>query len=136
MNKRMKRQMLIGITVIISLVMIGIGGKVYIDKREERKAQELLIAEKESVQALKNTFADIVEVKIEQTGYDNMTGSYGMLVTMRNTKGQAVYFSYDFSKNSREIDTYGIEDRSIQVEGITKNKVKVIYSNSKEEYVW
>ncbi|MGG5309301.1 MULTISPECIES: hypothetical protein [Enterococcus] len=135
MNKRMKRQMLIGITVIISLVMIGIGGKVYIDKREERKAQELLIAEKESVQALKNTFADIVEVKIEQTGYDNMTGSYGMLVTMRNTKGQAVYFSYDFSKNSREIDTYGIEDRSIQVEGITKNKVKVIYSNSKEEYV-
>ena len=132
MNKRMKRQMLIGITVIISLVMIGIGGKVYIDKREERKAQELLIAEKESVQALKNTFADIVEVKIEQTGYDNMTGSYGMLVTMRNTKGQAVYFSYDFSKNSREIDTYGIEDRSIQVEGITKNKVKVIYSNSKE----
>jgi len=136
MNKRMKRQMLIGITVIISLVMIGIGGKVYIDKREERKAQELLIAEKESVQALKNTFADIVEVKIEQTGYDNMTGSYGMLVTMRNTKRQAVYFSYDFSKNSREIDTYGIEDRSIQVEGITKNKVKVIYSNSKEEYVW
>jgi len=135
MNKRMKRQMLIGITVIISLVMIGIGGKVYIDKREERKAQELLIAEKESVQALKNTFADIVEVKIEQTGYDNMTGSYGMLVTMRNTKRQAVYFSYDFSKNSREIDTYGIEDRSIQVEGITKNKVKVIYSNSKEEYV-
>ncbi|MEI1232549.1 hypothetical protein [Enterococcus mundtii] len=135
MNKRMKRQMLIGITVIISLVIIIIGGKAYIDKREERKAQELLIAEKESVQALKNIFADILEVKIEQTGYDNMTGSYGMLVTMRNTKGQAVYFSYDFSKNSREIDTYGIEDRSIQVEGITKNKVKVIYSNSKEEYV-
>lgn len=135
MRKQINKRLVIGIAVLISLVMIGIGGKVYIDKREERKAQELLIAEKESVQALKNTFADIVEVKIEQTGYDNMTGSYGMLVTMRNTKGQAVYFSYDFSKNSREIDTYGIEDRSIQVEGITKNKVKVIYSNSKEEYV-
>lgn len=135
MKKRMNKQILIGITVIISLVIIVIGGKVYMDKREERKAQELLAVEKQSVQALKNTFADIAEVKIEQTGYDNMTGSYGMLVTMRNTKGQAVYFSYDFSKNSREIDTYGIEDRSIQVEGITKNKVKVIYSNSKEEYV-
>ncbi len=60
MKKRMNKQMLIGITIIISLVIIIIGGKVYMDKREARKAQELLMAEKESVQALKNTFADIV----------------------------------------------------------------------------
>ena len=51
--------------MLISLVMIGIGGKVYIDKREERKAQELLAVEKQSVQALKNTFVDIAEVKFE-----------------------------------------------------------------------
>uniref|UniRef100_UPI0036F2ED9D hypothetical protein n=1 Tax=Enterococcus mundtii TaxID=53346 RepID=UPI0036F2ED9D len=66
MNKRMKRQILIGITVIISLVIIVIGGKAYIDKREERKVQELLAVEKQSVQALKNAFADIAEVEIER----------------------------------------------------------------------
>ena len=98
MNKRMKRQMLIGITVIISLVIIIIGGKAYIDKREERKAQELLIAEKESVKLLKNIFADILEVKIEQTGYDNMTGSYGILVTIETKKDRLFIFRYDFSK--------------------------------------
>ncbi|PTO39521.1 hypothetical protein C6P52_04275 [Enterococcus mundtii] len=135
MNKRMKRQMLIGITVIISLVIIIIGGKAYIDKREERKAQELLIAEKESVQALKNIFADILEVKIEHSGYFSMTGSYDMFVTMTNTKQQSVYFSYGFGKHSREILDYGIEDRSIQTKGITKNKIKVIYSNGEEDYV-
>ncbi|WP_375060628.1 hypothetical protein [Enterococcus mundtii] len=131
----MKRQMLIGITVIISLVIIIIGGKAYIDKREERKAQELLIAEKESVQALKNIFADILEVKIEHSGYFSMTGSYDMFVTMTNTKQQSVYFSYGFGKHSREILDYGIEDRSIQTKGITKNKIKVIYSNGEEDYV-
>ncbi|AUB52283.1 hypothetical protein [Enterococcus mundtii] len=135
MNKRMKRQMLIGITVIISLVIIIIGGKAYIDKREERKAQELLIAEKESVQALKNIFANILEVKIEHSGYFSMTGSYDMFVTMTNTKQQSVYFSYGFGKHSREILDYGIEDRSIQTKGITKNKIKVIYSNGEEDYV-
>ncbi|WP_238046497.1 hypothetical protein [Enterococcus mundtii] len=133
MNKRMKRQMLIGITVIISLVMIGIGGKVYIDKREERKAQELLMAEKESVQALKNTFADIVEVKIEDTAYNNMTGSYRMFLTMKNIKDQSVYFSYGFGKHSQEIGDYGIIDSHIQIEGVTNTKVKVTYSNGEEE---
>ncbi|MDA9429590.1 hypothetical protein B834_2090 [Enterococcus mundtii 1A] len=49
MRNRTNKQLVIGMAVLISLVMIGIGGKVYMDKREERKAQELLIAEKESV---------------------------------------------------------------------------------------
>ncbi|MGM0107840.1 hypothetical protein [Enterococcus sp. AZ172] len=135
MKKRMNKQLLIGITVIISLVIIVIGGKVYTDKREERKAQELLIAEKESVQALKNTFADIVEVKIEDTAYNNMTGSYRMLVTMKNIKDQSVYFSYGFGKHSRKMGDYGIENSSVQIEGITKNKVKIIHSNGKVDYV-
>lgn len=135
MKKRMNKQLLIGITVIISLVIIVIGGKVYMDKREERKAQELLIAEKESVQALKNTFADIVEVKIEDTAYNNMTGSYRMFLTMKNIKDQSVYFSYGFGKHSQEIGDYGIIDSHIQIEGVTNTKVKVTYSNGEEEDV-
>ncbi len=85
MKKRMNKQLLIGITVMLSLVIIVIGGKVYMDKREERRAQELLAVEKQSVQALKNTFANILEVKIEHSGYFSMTGSYDMFVTMTNT---------------------------------------------------
>ncbi|WP_238046496.1 hypothetical protein [Enterococcus mundtii] len=137
MKKRMNKQLLIGITVIISLVIIVIGGKAYIDKREERKAQEILIAEKESVQALKNIFADILEVKMEDAGYDkvSMTGAHGMRVTLTNTKGQSVCFSYSFGNHSREIGSYGVIDRTVQVKGITKNKVKVIHSNGKVDYV-
>ncbi|PQC32869.1 hypothetical protein [Enterococcus mundtii] len=135
MRKQINKRLVIGIAVLISLVMIGIGGKVYIDKREERKAQELLAVEKQSVQALKNTFADIVEVKIEDTAYNNMTGSYRMLVTMKNIKDQSVYFSYGFGKHSRKMGDYGIEDSSVQIEGVTKNKVKIIHSNGKVDYV-
>ncbi|MZU11772.1 hypothetical protein GUA37_11590, partial [Bifidobacterium longum] len=61
MKKRMNKKLLIGIIVMLSLVIIVIGGKLYMDKREERKAQELLAVEKQSVQVLKNTFAYIAE---------------------------------------------------------------------------
>ncbi len=133
MNKRMKRQLLIGITAIISLIMIGIGGKVYMDKREERKVQELLTAEKQSVQAIKNTFADIGEVKFEKTGYNSVTVSYRKVVTMKNSKGQSVYFDFGFGNHSQEVDDYGIVDRHVQIEGITYTQVKVTYSNGQEE---
>ncbi|MBP2097651.1 hypothetical protein J2Z52_000460 [Enterococcus rivorum] len=103
------------------------------DKREEKKEQELLAVEKQSVNALKNTFADIAEVKIEQTGYNSMTGSYNMIVTMTNTEGESVYFSYGFVKDSGEIADYGVEDEDIQKEGKTTDKIKVVYSNGEEE---
>ena len=122
-----------GIAVLISLVMIGIGVKVYMDKREERRAQELLAVEKQSVQALKNTFADIAEVKFEGSAKNDMTGSYGLFVTMKNTKGQSVYFSYGFWKENDDIGDYGLENEEVQKVGITTEKIKVIYTNGKEE---
>ena len=118
--------------ILALLILCIIGGKVFMDKREEKKQQELLEAEKQSVQVLKNTFENIKEVHIEQTGYNSMTGSYRMLVTMTNLEGKSVYFSYGFVKDSGEIGSYGVEDRSIQIEGSTKGKVKVIYSNGQE----
>ncbi|PQF22671.1 hypothetical protein [Enterococcus mundtii] len=133
MRKQINKRLVIGIAVLISLVMIGIGGKVYIDKREERKAQELLIAEKESVQALKNTFADIAEVKIEQFDRNEMTGFYGAMVTMTNIKGESVYFDYGFISQTNKLGAYGIEDIDMQKEGITTRKIKVTYSNGQEE---
>ncbi len=103
------------------------------------QAQELLLAEKESVQALKNTFVNIAEVKIERTVRSPWYSlGYTMFATMTNTKGQSVSFEYNFERLDYEIDkidSYGIEDRSVQVKGITTTKVKVIYSNGKEDYV-
>lgn len=64
---------------ILLIVILGIGGKVYMDKREVQKQQDLLAVEKQSVKVLKNTFADIKEVKIERTGYNNITGFYHII---------------------------------------------------------
>lgn len=130
----MKKKMLI-VFGIIAVIIIGVGGKVYMDKREEKKEQDLLAVEKQSVNALKNTFADIYEVDIERTGYNSMTGSYRMLVTMKNNEGKSVYFSYGFVKDSGEIGDYGVEDESIQKEGVTAKKIKVIYSNGEEDEI-
>ncbi|MEQ6206047.1 hypothetical protein [Enterococcus mundtii] len=133
MKKRTNKQLLISITVMLSLVIIVIGGKVYMDKREERKAQELLAVEKQSVQILKNTFADIAEVKFERSAKNDMTGSYGLFVTMKNTKGQSVYFSYGFWKENDDIGDYGLENEEVQKVGITNEKIKIIYTNGEEE---
>lgn len=133
--KRLLKKPVVLVLLLVSSVLIGIGGKTYMDLREEKKVQELLLAEKESVQELKKKFVSIAEVKIEKTGYHNMTGSYRMFVTMTNTNGQSASFSYSFGKTSREIGSYGIEARSVQVEGTTTTKVKVIHSNGKEDYV-
>ena len=86
-----------------------------------------------SVKVLKNTFADIAEVEIERTGFNTMTGSYRIVVTLKNTTGSTAYFDYGFVKNSNEIDDYGVVDREVQKKGITKNVVRVTFSNGQEE---
>lgn len=133
MRNRTNKQLVIGMAVLISLVMIGIGGKVYMDNREERKAQELLAVEKQSVRVLKNTFADIAEIKFEGSAKNDITGSYRLFVTMKNLKGQSVYFSYGFWKENDDIGDYGLENEEVQKVGITNEKIKIIYTNGEEE---
>ncbi|HAQ0460263.1 TPA: hypothetical protein IWO90_002679 [Enterococcus faecium] len=120
---------------ILLIVILGIGGKVYMDKREAQKQQDLLAVEKQSVKVLKNTFVDIKEVKIEQFEKNDMTGIYEALITMTNTEGKAVYFDYSFTKESNEIDGYGVENEEVQKEGITVDEIIVIYTDGSEEKV-
>ncbi|EEV49822.1 hypothetical protein MT889_000886 [Enterococcus faecium] len=120
---------------ILLIVILGIGGKVYMDKREAQKQQDLLAVEKQSVKVLKNTFADIKEVKIEQFEKNDMTGIYEALITMTNTEGKAVYFDYSFTKESNQIDGYGVENEEVQKEGITVDEIIVIYTDGSEEKV-
>jgi hypothetical protein len=107
----MKRKILL---IVILIIMIGVGGKWYMEHQAKKEQADLLAVEKQSVKVLKQTFADIAEVKIEQSAKNKMTGSYRMLVTMINTKGQSVYFDYGFWKESNEIGSYGVENREVQ----------------------
>ncbi|MBP4085271.1 hypothetical protein [Enterococcus lactis] len=123
------------IVIILTILTIGIGGKFYMDKREAQKQRDLLAVEKQSVKVLKNTFADIKEVKVEEFKKSPVTGSYGALVTMTNNEGKSVYFDYFFSKQMNEISSYGVENEEIQNEGVTTPKIRVIYSNGEAEEV-
>ncbi|HFD1696927.1 hypothetical protein [Enterococcus lactis] len=123
------------IVIILTILTIGIGGKFYMDKREAQKQRDLLAVEKQSVKVLKNTFADIKEVKVEEFKKNPVTGSYGALVTMTNNEGKSVYFEYFFSKQMNEISSYGVENEEIQNEGVTTPKIRVIYSNGEAEEV-
>ncbi|HGF8406204.1 TPA: hypothetical protein QFD16_000733 [Enterococcus faecium] len=123
------------IVIILTILTIGIGGKFYMDKREVQKQQDLLAVEKQSIKVLKNTFADIKEVKIEKSARNEMTGAYRMFVTMINNHDESVYFTFGFWKERNELGDYGVENKSIQKEGITVNKIRVIFSNNKEEYI-
>ncbi|EJV43461.1 hypothetical protein, partial [Enterococcus faecium] len=84
---------------------------------------------------LKNTFADIKEVKVEEFKKKPVTGSYGALVTMTNNEGKSVYFDYSFWKERNELGGLGIENRAVQKTGVTIKRVKVIFSNGQEELV-
>ena len=124
---------IIGLLLIVTA--IGVGGKIYIDKRAEQKEAEKIEAEKMSVEALKNTFGDIKSVEFEKSGYTEMTGSYRIFVQMTNQSDESVKFSYSYWMQSNEIGSYGVENRKIQVKGVTKNKIHVMYSNRKEKEI-
>lgn len=132
MNKKGIR---VGILLVLGIILIGIGGKVSMDKRAEQKEQDLLAVEKQSVKVLKNTFADIKEVKFHEAGKNEMTGSYGMYVTMKNIDNKEVSFSYGFWKERDELGAVMLNDERIQKEGQTKNKIKVIYTDGIEDIV-
>ncbi|WP_258719969.1 hypothetical protein [Enterococcus faecium] len=123
------------IVIIVTSLTRGTGVKLYKEKRAIQRHKDLLAIEKQSVKVLKNTFADIKEVKIEKSARNEMTGSYRIVILMTNKQDQSIYFSYSFWKERNEIGSYGIVDEKKQKEGNTLNKVKVTYSNGNEESI-
>lgn len=112
-------------------IIISIGGKVYMDNRENQKEADMIEAERLSVQALKNTFADIQAVEFDKSSYNNITGYYSMNVKMTNREEESVQFSFMFTTNQPdEIDGWVVKDKkNVQKEGETTDEVKVIFSN-------
>lgn len=117
---------IIGIVVVLGIVM---GGKMYMHNQQQ--AEKIKI-EHESVLALKNTFADMKSVDIEYFALNKPTGSYGGVVKLTNKQKKSVRFDYTHWPNQNNISSYGIEDESVQKEGVTTSKVHVIYSDRTE----
>jgi len=118
--------------VIAILLIIGLGGKMYMEKQKEQKEAEKIEAERMSVIALKNTFADIESVEIKKSGFDKKTGAFDVFVKMTNQKNESVNFSYTYWKEKDKLGSIGINDEGVQVDGVTTNKVRIIYSNKEE----
>jgi len=138
--KRILMFVTIGFLLIVAL--IGAGGKIYMDKREEQKEAEKIEAERMSVEALKNTFEDIKSVEFINTDYHAMTGSYFMLVEVKNIEDDIAKFDYSYeldqsSTNKNEkITSYGVVDEDgVQKKGTTSSTVQVVYSNGKEDEI-
>ncbi len=117
------------------LLLIGIGGKIYLDKRADQQELDLIEAEKMSVEALKQRYENIKLVEFEKSGYDKKTGAYTMFVKMTNNENKSVSFSYTFWENQSKIGSALLNNRDVQVKGVTTNKVKIIHSNKDEDEV-
>src|SRR5699024_5460795 len=91
-----KKWMIVIISFLLMAAIIGAGGKIYMDKRAEQKEAEKIEAERMSVEALKKTFKDIKSVEFINTDYHAMTGSYFMLVEVKNIEDDIAKFDYSY----------------------------------------
>lgn len=130
-----KKWLIVTITLFVVIAIIGAGGKVYMDNRAEQKEAEKIEIERKSVEALKEMFGNIKMIEIEKTAYNKMTGVYSIFVNMTNDSNESVDFSYSFWEERKEVGSVILENEEVVDEGITKNKVRVIYSNNQEEDV-
>lgn len=118
---------------IMTIVIIGVGGKIYMDTRSKEdnihKNTDIYESEKNAALAIKNTFSEIKSIEFSETIYNSTADSYNMIVKMTTIEGTSVKFSIGFMNKDTELQDYGIENRDIQKEGETKSDVFVTYSN-------
>ncbi len=124
-----KKWLIVMIALFVVVAIIGVGGKVYMDKRAESEKIEV---ERMSVEALKNTFADIKSVEIEKSGFDKKTGAFDVFVKVTNQKNASVNFGYTFWIEEKKLGAIIIKDEKVQIDGHTSSKVQVIHSNGEE----
>lgn len=132
---KIKKTVFIVIGILVIIGLIGAVGKIYIDKRAEQKEAEQVKVERMSVEALKKDYANIKSVEILESYYEVMTGSYTFIVNMTNQNNQSVRFMYIYGEGSDDLVSSVIEDEEVQVDGVTTDTVRVIYSNKEEDEI-
>src|SRR5699024_8016400 len=98
-----KKWMIVIISLIFIVALIGVGGKMFIDKRAEQKEAEKIEAERMSVESLTNTIKNIQEVNIKHNTYEEMAGVYFRTIKMINKYNQQVEFRYSSSNGDEQI---------------------------------
>lgn len=131
----MKKRNSIIVIVLCLLVFLGLGGNYYMGERKKDQEKELIEIERQSVIVLKKTFSDIKEVVVNKAGRNPSTGSYSIFVEMVDENSKSVKFSYIFSKERDEIDSYGIINEEVQKIGETNSIIKVIFTDGSEEEI-
>src|SRR5699024_3976982 len=99
--KKILMFVIIGFLLIVAV--IGVGDKVYMDKRAEQKEAEMIEVERKSVEDLKEMYTSIKSVEFEKSVYDKVTGAYVMFIKMTNQSNKSVNFRYTFWSKENEI---------------------------------
>lgn len=131
---KIKKRYLVGIIVIIVFIIGGMGGKTYMDNKEEKEDQQLIEWEKVAAQKMKNNFANVKTIKFNKDSiYKNKMSGYTRInvdiVTTRNQKLN-IDTSLPYQKDLDEVGSY-VGD--LPEKGKTITKVEVIYSNNEKE---
>ncbi|MBP1046219.1 hypothetical protein I6N96_07975 [Enterococcus sp. BWM-S5] len=130
----MKKKVIITL-IIVLLLIIGVGGGFYMFKQKEKEAQ-VIEWEKVAAKQIKNTFADIEEIRFSDKYRDNwLAGIVAVTVELKTSENVAkLTIDLPLNEDDEKISSYGSGYGGIFADkGITENDVKVIYSNGQEE---
>lgn len=137
--KRAINKWVISIFAITMLLMIGIGGKMYMDndkkKYDAQQMSEIVEMEKIAAKQIKNTFLEIEEIKFLNNYSENkITGFTIVDVQVTTIYGKTSNFDISMSLNNNTNDKYsGSGENPKLQEGRTEGRVKIFYSNGNQE---
>ena len=119
---------------IVLVIVGGVGGKWYMDKKEAKEKQ-LIEWQRVAAKQIKNTFADVEEVHFDGKTLDEnwLSGYTGVELKILTNFGEIGYLNISLPRDEEDktLSSYIGEDTK---EGVTKGKIKVIYTdNSTEE---
>lgn len=123
--------------LIILLVFILIGGVSLFtlnQNAKERKEQQIIKMETVTAKQIKNTFADVTEIKFsENYGENKLTGYTEVMVTVSTGYGVSSEIGVSMSPKDKIDESYlGSGELPVLKKGITETKVIVVFSNKEE----
>ncbi|MFC0234123.1 hypothetical protein ACFFIF_08995 [Vagococcus entomophilus] len=126
-----KKTWFIGLLV---LILIGVVGFMWFKQNEaERKEQEMVRMETITAKQIKNTFADVTEIKFsENYGENKLTGYTEVMVTVSTRYGVSSEIGVSMSLNNKSKTLRSYDGGSEFEIGTTGNKMKVTFSNGTE----
>lgn len=121
--------------VLLALILIGgVSLFTFNQNAKERKEQQVIKMETITAKQIKNTFADVTEIKFdEEYGENKLTGYTEVMVTVSTSYGVSSELGVSMSPKDNIDESYlGSGELPVLKKGITETKVVVIFSNKEE----